>query len=407
MRRIACLDLDAFFVEVALKDHPELRGRPIAVGGSPDGRGVVCSASYEARAFGVKSGMSMWHAMNRCQGLQVIGVPRTVGEFSHRVRERLKVFCPVVDSASIDEFFLDFTGCDRLYATNLEIADRLCRDIALDPALPSTIGFGTNRLIAKIASDMAKPLGILEVLPGYEQAFLAPLPLKRIPGVGPQTEETLTSLGLSRIGEIPSVPVETWRRLLGKSGSALFEHALGHCDTPVIADEGKYHQKQLSRERTLSESAESLDVLLAYVSGLSEEAAYDMRSKGLTCGGVTVKIKYDDFVTQTRARKMNRTNRDLEIFSIASVLFRQLYARRARVRLVGVRLEDLQTGGSTESLWQMLEPEARRRLPEIVDAIRDHFGFKAILRARSLTGKHPDSGKPPPAKKTMEPKICK
>jgi DNA polymerase-4 len=388
--RIACLDLDAFFVEVALKEHPELRGQPLIVGGAAGGRGVVCSASYEARRFGIRSGMPVWQAQNRCPQLAVLPVPATIETFSHAVRDRLREFCPVVDTASIDEFFLDFTGCDRLYPINLAIAERISQSLAHDPALPATIGIGTSRLMAKIASDLAKPYGILEILPGAERVFLAPLELKRLPGVGPRTDERLHALGLSRIGEIPTLTLEVWRHMLGKCGEALFFHAQGIDRAPVLADTQKEHQKQISRERTLTESTENPRTLLAQLSRLTESAAYELRTLQLTCGGISVRIKYDDFSLVSRSRTIKRTNRDLDLFAAAGILFNRLFTRRVKIRLVGITLEHLQSGVTECDLWDLLLPESHRRFPETIDRVRRRFGFQALVRARSLVpGRRP------------------
>lgn len=384
MRRIACLDLDAFFVEVALKHHPELRGKPVAVCGSLTGRGVVSSASYEARPFGVRSGQPVWQAKQACPGLILVKVPNDIEECSNQVKAHLERLCPVVEAASIDEFYLDFTGCDRLYPRNLELADRLWNTIAADPALPTTIGIGTNKLIAKIASDLGKPRGVLEVLPGAESRFLAPLAVQRLPGVGPHLQTVLGNLGLQRVGEILQVPIEAWQATLGKTGEHLFQRAQGLCESPVIASDGIDRRRQISRDTTLSEDTSSLELLQRIFSRLVEEATNDLRRAGLTCGGLAVKLRYTDFSTVTRSSKVERTNLDTALFRIGSRLLEALFTRRLKVRLVGVRLYDLQPGGITPTLWEILETEERRQLPEMVDRIRSRFGIHALHRARSL-----------------------
>ena len=384
MRRIACLDLDAFFVEVALKHHPELRGKPLAVCGSTTGRGVVCSASYEARPFGIRAGQPVWQAKQACPGLVLVKVPGDVEECSRQVKRWLEKFCPVVEAASIDEFYLDFTGCDRLYPRNLEIADRLWRQISLDPALPTTIGIGTNKLIAKIASDLGKPRGILEVLPGAEARFLAPLPVGHLPGVGPHLRSVLGSMGLERVGEILQVPVEAWQAALGRTGEHLFHRAQGLCESPVVPSDGIDRRRQISRETTLAEDTSALDLLQRLLSRLLEEAADDLRRSHLTCGGLAVKLRYADFSTVTRSSRIERTNLDDELFRVGARLLAALFTRRLKVRLVGVRLHDLQPGGITPTLWEILDTDGRRPLPDLVDRIRARFGIHALHRARSL-----------------------
>ncbi len=391
VKRIACLDLDAFFVEVALKDRPDLRGKPVAVGGS-GGRGVVCSASYEARRFGVRSAMPTWMARQKCPHLHLLPVPRTVEAFSARVRERLELLCPVVEQVSVDEFYLDYTGCDRLFPVNLEVADRLTRAIADDPGLPTTIGVGTNKLISKVASDLGKPRGVLEVFPGSERAFLSPLPVKHIPGVGPRLQETLAAMGVTRVGEIVQVPVEAWQAAFGRTGETLFLRALGECGTPVVPPAQRAHRKGVSRETTLGQDTTSRDLLRALLSKLTEDAALELRTAGLTCGGIAVKLRYADFSTCTRAARVTRTNHDGPLFRVAAGLFERLFTRRLKVRLIGVRLDDIQPGAPTPDLWDTLTPDVRRRLPAVVDEIRARFGWKAILRARSLA--RPDGASP-------------
>lgn len=381
--RIACLDLDAFFVEAALREHPELRGKPVAVGGT-SGRGVICSASYEARAFGVRAALPFWMAKQRCPRLIMLPVPASIEALSRRVHERLTELCPVVEPASIDEFYLDFSGCDRIYPHNLDIVDRIRQAIATDPGLPATIGIGTNKLIAKIASNLGKPRGILEVFPGCEARFLAPLPLQELPGVGPRMLEVLQSMGLSTIGEILTVPVETWRAALGRTGENLYRAATGMSDSIVHPPEQRRHRKGLSHERTLSQDTASRGQLLALLSGLVEKAAYRLRQEQMTCGGVTLKLRYADFETQTRSCRLDRTNQDGSIFQAVTGLFVKLFTRRVKVRLVGIRLDAIQAGGVTPDLWESLNSEQQRQLPVVVDLIRARYGFKSVLHGRSV-----------------------
>lgn len=383
VKRIACLDLDAFFVEVALKERPDLRGKPVAVGGR-GGRGVICSASYEARRFGVRAGMPTWLARQKCPYLHLLPVPRAVEAFSARVRERLERLCPVVEPASIDEFYLDYTGCDRLFPANLDLADRLARELAADPGLPTTIGLGTSKLVAKVASDLGKPRGVLEVFPGGERAFLAPLPVQHIPGVGPRLREALAAMGVTRVGEIVQIPLEAWQMAFGRVGEALYWRALGEGGGPVLPPAQQAHRRGVSREITLEQDTTSRERLLAWLSRLVEAAALDLRRSGLTCGGVAVKLRYADFSISTRSMRVARTNLDGPLFQAAARLFERLFTRRLKVRLIGVHLDDLQPGAPTPDLWEALTPEVRRRLPAVIDEIRARFGPTAVLRARSL-----------------------
>jgi DNA polymerase IV len=382
--RVACLDLDAFFVEAALQQKPELRGRPVAVGGT-SGRGVICSASYEARVFGVRSGQATWLARQRCPQLVLLPVPPTVSELSARVREYLEQICPVVEPASIDEFYLDFTGCDRIYRHLIEIGDRVQHRLATDPGLPATIGIGTNRLIAKIASNLGKPRGILEVFPGCEERFLAPLPVAELPGVGPHLQQALQSMGVMFVGEIRLVPLEAWRAAFGRIGEYLHAAAQGLCDRPVIAPAHRALRRGISREQTLAEDTAARSVLLGLLSRLVEKAAHQVRHERVTCGGITVKLRYADFSTISRSRRLERTNGEGALYQNAVELFDRLHAKRQKVRLVVVRLDDIQQGAVTPDLFDILTPERQRQLPDLIDLIRARFGFNALVRARSLT----------------------
>ncbi|MFZ2960205.1 MAG: DNA polymerase IV [Candidatus Ozemobacteraceae bacterium] len=385
MKRIACFDLDAFFVEVALKHHPKLRGLPLAVCGGLTGRSVVCSASYEARRFGVRAAMPLGQARQLCPEIHLVTVPHEVGDVSNRVRERLELICPRVEPASIDEFFLDFTGCDRLYPRNLDLAERICGLIATDPALPATIGFGTNKLIAKIASDLGKPRGILEVFPGAEKRFLASLPLKQLPGVGPKLQITLSGMGLQQIGDILQISAESWQAALGKCGVTLYQQAQGLCDSSVIPPDGRDHRHRISRERTLVEDTSSHEVLLHILSALLEEAARDLRRCHRTCGGLGVKIRYADFTTASRSSRVVRTNDDAILYPIATSLLLHLFTKRQKVRRIGIALDALQSGGVTDSLWQLVESPKRQKLSHLLDRLCERYGRRALMRARSST----------------------
>lgn len=382
-KRIACLDLDAFFVEAALLENPELRNMPVAVGGLTN-RSIICSASYEARKFGISSAMPVWMAKNRCPELKLLPVPDNISQLSNAVHEILKQFCPVVEKASVDEFYLDFTGCDRIYRHNLDIAETISLDICKKVGIPSTIGMGTNKLISKVASNMGKPRGILEILPGAESNFLANLPIKEIPGIGKKMEPMLNSMGVFYVSDILTLPVEAWRAAFGKSGEHIFNAAMGICESCVIASENKPIRKGISRDTTLHEDSSSRSYLTCYLSRLLEKAVFQLQNEGLTCGSVSVKIRYSDFVTKTRTRTIARTSNEKEIFPVIIDLFSQLFQRRVKLRLVGIHLGAIQPGGSTPDLWDILLPEYKKNLPEVIKIIRAKFGFSSILRSRSL-----------------------
>jgi DNA polymerase-4 len=384
LKRIACLDLDAFFVEAALLSNPDMRGRPIAVGHDSK-RGIICSASYEARKFGVSSAMPIYMAKNRCPDIKILPIPENISQLSNSIRKLLTELCPVVEQASVDEFYLDFTGCDRIYPHNLSIANKIVDTIRQNSGLPSTIGFGTSKIIAKIASNLGKPKGILDVLPGHESSFLADIPVKQIPGIGEKLESILHSMGVCITRDILLIPREAWKAAFGKTGDFIFNTARGICSGEVIPDEKKPLRKGISCDTTLEENSCSRLFLVSRLSQLVEKAVYRLNNENLSCGRIGVKIKYSDFVTRTTQASINRTNLETDIFPITVKLFNRLFNRRVAIRMIGVQLGAIQTGGITPSLWNSILPEYKKNLPEVIKIIRAKFGFSAILRSRSLS----------------------
>lgn len=381
-RRIACIDLDAFFVEAALQLHPEFRGKPVAVG-STGSHAIVCSASYEARKFGIKAGTPLWIAHQKCPNLTWLPTPGNIIALSNAVHNRLKEFCPVVEPASIDEFYLDFTGCDRIYPTNLAIAERIVKEIARDPGLPTTIGFGTNKLIGKIASSLGKPKGILEILPGEEQAFVSHLPLDEIPGIGRKTVPLLNSMGVYEVKDILRIPLNAWQATLGKPGEYIFNCAHGIGDIKVVAVEDKPVRKSISHCITLPENTDSRALLMSYLSLLVEKTVYRLRAEQLTCGCVSVRLRFANFASDGHSIKINRTNDDRAIYQTAIALFNRIFKTGIKIRLVGVHLGALQSGAFTPDLFDSLLPEYRRDLPDLLQIIRARYGFSSIVRSRS------------------------
>lgn len=381
-KRIACIDLDAFFVEAALQHHPEFRGRPVAVG-STGSHAIVCSASYEARKFGIKAGVPLWIARQKCPDLIWLPTPANITELSNAVHERLKEFCPLVEPASIDEFYLDFTGCDRIYPHNLAIAERIVKEIARDPGLPTTIGFGTNKLMSKIASSLGKPAGILEIVPGEERAFVSHLPLDEIPGIGRKTLPLLNSMGVYEVPDILRIPLEAWRAAMGKIGEYIFNCAQGTGETKVIPADKKPVRKSISHSVTLPENTASRALLMNYLSHLVEKTVYRLRSEHLTCGCVSVRLRFANFASDGHALKINRTNDDRDIYQTVITLFNRTLKPGIKVRLVGVHLSSLQPGAFTPDLFDSLMPEYRRGLNNVLQVIRAKYGFTSILRSRS------------------------
>lgn len=383
-RWILHVDLDAFFVEVERLLDPSLRGKPVIVGGSPDGRGVVASASYEARAKGVHSAMPAMRARRLCpEAIFVTGKHGDYANYSRRVHEVLLEFTPAVEMASIDEAYLDLTGSERLLGSPIDTADRLRARVKQVVGLPISCGLGANKLVAKIASDYAKPAGRLVVLPGSERAFLAPLPLRALPGIGPKTGEKLTGYGLKSIGDVAALGEATLSKIFGSDGATLWHRAIGEDDSPVRSDRGP--QKSVSREQTFEEDVGDFERLYGTLSYLSEKVADDLRKENSAAKTITLKIRYADFKSETHARTLPTPTRDDRvIFGTAREILLAHYRRRVRLRLLGIAVSGLTGEHWQLDLLETEKSEAQERLNASLDKIRERYGFTSILRAESL-----------------------
>ncbi|MBF0409063.1 MAG: DNA polymerase IV [Candidatus Riflebacteria bacterium] len=370
-----------------MKRYPKMRGQPVAVCGSLDGRGVVCSASYEARAYGIKSALPVWQCKKLCPSVKLVEVPSEISEYSDAVRRRLNELCPVVETASIDEFFLDFTGCEKIYPLNMDLADKIIKSLSDNPGLPCSVGIGPNKLIAKIASDVAKPSGVIYVFPGSEASFLASLPVKSIPGVGPCFTQKLSDMGIFLVKDVLQLPLHVWRSVFGKRGENLYEQALGLCWSNVLDDSLAAQQKQVSRETTLAEDTTSIEILRTSLSKLVEDAVYDLRRKKLVSGSVCVKIRYSDFSSVSKSISISRTDREDRIFPVALKLFESLYKKRMKIRLVGVKLAEISSDGAVYTLNDFLESYSSEKVADAVDRIRQKYGRNSVSRCRSIMKK--------------------
>ncbi len=380
------VDLDAFFVEVCRQQRPELRGvELLVVGGRRESRGVVQSASYGARKFGVRAGMSIAQAVDLCPDATFFR-----GEFSwykyasHQVRDVLADFAPTVVMASLDEGYLDFSGTERLYPVSLlNVAANVRDGIRQRSGLDCSIGIGPNRMIAKLASDAAKPRGMMEVRAGWEEGFLAWLPLRALPGVGPKTAKRLGELGLNDVWQVQRMTLPELERLLGEEAQGLKVRAHGHGGT-VLRPERL--PKSVSRETTFSHDVRDPEELEAVLLLFCGRVASQLREESLLARTVTLKLRHDDFFTVTRRLTLpEATDLDGELFTAARELFRTAFddvRRRDRgVRLIGVSA----TGLSQAAAPDLFEPETRRRqraLTHAVDAVREKFGVTALEPGR-------------------------
>jgi DNA polymerase-4 len=387
------VDLDAFFVEVCRQRHPELRDvELLVVGGRRDQRGVVQSASYGARAFGIRAGMPIAEAVRRCPGATFFqGAFTHYREASRAVRDVLAGFSPTVVMASLDEGYLDFSGTDRLYPVSLlPVAEALRDTIRQHTGLASSVGIGPNRMIAKLASDNAKPRGLMEVRAGWEEGFLAGLPLRALPGVGPKTAERWAGLGLVNVVEVQRMELAALENLIGPDARLLKLRAHGYGGTALHADR---LPRSVSRETTLAHDLRDPDRLERTLGLLTARVASQLREERLVARTVTLKLRHDDFRTVTRRATLEEaTDLDTELFGAARVLFRAAFAdvqRRERgVRLIGIAATNLATAAAPD----LFEPEERarqRRLTRAVDAVRERFGFEAVGQAAFVPERRP------------------
>lgn len=379
------VDLDAFFVEVCRRRRPELAGVDRLIVGGRSRRGVVQSASYGARKFGVRSGMPIGAALRLCPDATVFqGEFAWYREASRAVASVLERHSPTVVMASLDEAYLDFGGTDRLHPVSLlPVAERIRDDVRRETGLDCSVGIGPNRMVAKVASDQAKPRGLLEVRAGWERGFLAGLPLCALPGIGPKTAERWTSKGLELVWQVQRMSVDALSALVGASAAELKWRADGHGGTTLT---GGRPARSISRETTLATDAGDgvdLEPLLAL---LTARVGGQLRTEGLMARTVALKLRHADFRTVTRRRTLDApTDLDTELTAAAMALFRAAFrearSRHQGVRLIGVAASNLVEGAATD-LFEAPERLRQRELTRAVDQVRERFGFDAVSPAR-------------------------
>jgi DNA polymerase-4 len=380
--RILHVDLDAFFVEVCRDYHPELRQiELLVVGGRRDQRGVVQSASHAARRFGIHAGMPIAEAVRLCpQATFFQGAFVHYRDASHAVRTVLQEFSPTVVMSSLDEAYLDFAGTERLYPVSLlPVAEDLRDQVKERTGLDASIGIGPNRMIAKLASDYAKPRGLMEVRAGWEERFLAGLPLSAMPGVGPKTAHRWAELGLNDVYQVQGMDERALEQLIGSDARHLKLRAQGQGGTTLRASR---LPKSVSRETTLSRDLRDPEELEEILALLTARVASQLRDEQILARSVTMKLRHDDFRTVTRRRTLEiATDLDSEIYLAARALFRSAFAevrRRDRgVRLIGVAATNLGTAAE-EDLFESADRLRQRQLTAAVDKVRGKFGFDAV-----------------------------
>jgi len=377
------VDMDAFYVSVELLDRPELRGKPVVVGGQPNQRGVVSAASYEARRYGIQSAMPLRTAGRLCPHA-VFLEPRheLYSEWSDRIAAILARYSPRVEMASVDEAYLDLAGTERLLGHPLAAAHRLRQEIWRETRLPSSIGVARTRLVAKVASDQAKPAGLLWIPPGSEAAFLALLAVRKIPGIGAVTESALRGLGIETVAQLAAFPRERLEEIFGQWGGALYRKARGEDTYQFIEDA---EAKSISHHHTFGEDVDDPAVIESTLSHLCQKAAKRLRDAGQFAGTITLVLRYAGFETITRARTLPApTNLDQDVLRVARELLARHRDTRRRVRLVGVSLTSLSHG---EQQLELLDPARRDKLETLArasDRLRERFGFDKLQLGGSM-----------------------
>jgi DNA polymerase IV len=377
------VDMDAFFVSVELLERPELRGKPVVVGGQPDQRGVVSAASYEARKYGIQSAMPLRTAGRLCpHAIFLDGHHEKYSEWSDRVASILAKFSPIVEMTSIDEAYLDLGGTERLHGPPLAAADKLLRAITRSTALPCSGGLATTRLVAKVASDQAKPRGLVWVVPGREARFLAPLPIRKIPGIGEVTERALRALGIETVEQLASHKQEQLEKIFGQWGTALYRKARGGDSYEFLIDA---EPKSISHNHTFGEDTSDVAGMESLLSHLSQKACKRLREAGLSSRTLTLTIRYAGFQTYTRSKTVQESVRlDADIFGIFLELFREHRDPKRKVRLLGVSLSGLSHGAEQLDLLEADRREKLEKLTKATDQLRDKFGFGSVQFGGSL-----------------------
>lgn len=380
-RYIAHFDLDSFFVSVELINNPSLKGKPVIVGGSKE-RGVVSTCSYEARAFGVKSGMSMKQALQLCPNAVLAhGTRGQYSKFSRWVTDIIANKAPLFEKASIDEFYIDLTGMDKFF-NPLEWTINLRQQIIDETKLPISFGLASNKMIAKIATDEAKPNGYLFVPIGSEKEFLAPLPVNKFSGVGESTFLKLKQMNINFIGDVLKTDINLLEKELGKWGTDLYKKAQGINNSQVH----NYREaKSISTENTFEENISNKEKLLAELVRMTEKVGYELRQDKKLAGCIAVKIRYPNFETISKQTTIDYTFSDDELIPFAIELFNKLWKPNTPIRLLGVRLSELNNHSIQGSLFD--NREKKSNLYQAIDDVKNRFGKSTLQKARTINNK--------------------
>ncbi|MBT3383923.1 MAG: DNA polymerase IV [Prolixibacteraceae bacterium] len=394
-RHIVHLDLDTFFVSCERLLDRKLNNFPVLIGGTSD-RGVVAACSYETRQFGVHSGMPMKMARILCPEAVVIrGNSSVYTKFSEMITEIIREQSPLFEKSSIDEFYVDVTGMDKFFGC-YKWAKELREKIIRESKLPISFGLSINKTVSKVGTTEAKPNNFINIPDGFEKGFLAPLSVKKIPMVGNKTYHLLRSMGVEKVKTVQEMPMELMESVMGKNGISLWKKAQGVDNSPVIA---WHERKSISMERTFERDSTDVYKMKSILTSMAENLAYQLRIGNKLTANVSVKIRYSDFQTYSKQRKIPYTSLDHTLISTTLDLFNLLYQRRILIRLIGVRFSHLIGGSYQIRLFE--DSEKLIKLYQSMDLIRNRYGKQAVKRAvtmgvKSIGSMHnPFNGQPP------------
>lgn len=377
-RAILHMDLDSFFVSVEYLRDSSLRGRPLIIGGESN-RGVVSTCSYEARKYGVHSAMPMKMARRLCPDAIVMrGDMEEYSRYSHLVTDVIAEASPLFEKSSIDEFYIDLSGMDRYFGC-YRWSESLRERILRETGLPISFGLSVNKLVSKISAGEVKPNGKIQIDPGTERNYLAPLSTRKMPGIGTETYKKLSFMGVQTLKILGEIPVILLEREFGKYGYTLWQHANAIDPTPVRP---YVEQKSMSSETTLSEDTIDLTRIRSKLTAMTDKLAFELRGAGKLTSCVTVKIRYADFNTYTRQTQVAYTASDRTLQTTVHGLFDKLYERRQLIRLIGIRFSGLVQGNYQIDLFE--DTQADIQLMKQMDHIRHRWGSDAIMRASTL-----------------------
>ncbi|MGE6356484.1 DNA polymerase IV [Flavobacterium sp. NPDC079362] len=379
-RAIVHMDLDTFFVSCERLTNSELRGIPLIIGGGD--RGVVASCSYEARYFGVRSAMPIHMAMKLCPKAKIMkGDMELYSRLSHDVTQVIQEKAPIMEKASIDEFYLDITGMDKFHGS-YKWTDELAQSVIKETGLPISFSLSVNKTVSKIATGEGKPKGNLEIPQGNVQAFLNPLSIQKIPMVGNVTFQLLSRIGVRKIQTLSEMPPEVLQQMIGKNGLDIWKKANGIDNTPV---EPYTERKSISTEHTFSQDTIDIIMLKSILVGMVEKLAYQLRSEQWLTSTITVKIRYANFDTETKQCKIAYTSADHILTKNVMELFDKVYQRRMRLRLIGIRFSGLVRGTYQIDLFE--DTQEMLSLYAAMDKMKSRYGFDAVMRCAGASFK--------------------